>query len=197
MPEFTTKQREKLAEEKEAMPDGSYPIRNRADLKRAIQAFGRSKNPEKTKAWIKRRARELDAEELIPESWKSEVQHSDYLVHYGVMGMKWHIKKKQEEVGSDVNAYKQRLAEQRANRKSTKGMTKAQRESYKSEQEAIKRENQAVKDAIEEKRADIAAMTRELAASKKRIADISKSVRKERTKVLDFMARHKIKIRIV
>ena len=90
MPDFTTKQREKLAEEDEAMPDGSYPIRNRADLKRAIQAFGRSKNPEKTKAWIKKRARELDAEDLIPESWLEHIDDdSEYLIHYGVLGMKW------------------------------------------------------------------------------------------------------------
>lgn len=93
MPEFSTKQREKLAEEHEAMPDGSYPIRNRADLKRAIQAFGRSKNPEKTKAWIKRRARELDAEDLIPESWIEHFDDSDYLIHYGVMGMKWGVRR--------------------------------------------------------------------------------------------------------
>lgn len=94
MPEFTTKQREKLAEEDEAMPDGSYPIRNRADLKRAIQAFGRSKNPEKTKAWIKKRARELDAEDLIPESWLEHFDDdSEYLIHYGVMGMKWGVRR--------------------------------------------------------------------------------------------------------
>lgn len=101
MPEFSTKQREKLAEEKEAMPDGSYPIRNRSDLKNAIQAFGRSKNPEKTKAWIKRRARELDAEDLIPESWLKHsdsnfeevgmMEDQDYLIHYGVLGMKWGV----------------------------------------------------------------------------------------------------------
>lgn len=93
MPEFTTKQREKLVEEDEAMPDGSYPIRNRADLKRAIQAFGRSKNPAKTKAWIKKRARELDAEDLIPESWLEHMDDSEYLVHYGVLGMKWGVRR--------------------------------------------------------------------------------------------------------
>lgn len=113
MPEFTTKQREKLAEEKEAMPDGSYPIRNRDDLKNAIQAFGRSKNPEKTKAWIKKRARELDAEDLIPESWK-EVEHmdntSDYLVHYGVLGMKWGVRKDRRKA---VTSLKKKNTEER------------------------------------------------------------------------------------
>lgn len=93
MAEFTEKQREKLADKKEAMPDGSFPIRNRSDLKNAIKAFGRSKNPEKTKAWIKRRAKELDAEDLLPESWKEEMEHSDYILHYGVLGMKWGVRK--------------------------------------------------------------------------------------------------------
>lgn len=95
MAEFTTKQREKLADEDEAMPDGSYPIRNRSDLKNAIQAFGRSKNPAKTKAWIKKRARELDAEDLIPESWLEHSDDSAYLVHYGVLGMKWGVRRAQ------------------------------------------------------------------------------------------------------
>ena len=93
MADFTNKQREKLANEDEAMPDGSYPIRNRSDLKNAIQAFGRSKNPEKTKRWIKKRARELDAEDLLPDSWMEHSDDSSYLVHYGVLGMKWGVRK--------------------------------------------------------------------------------------------------------
>lgn len=121
MAEFTSKQREKLAEEKEAMPDGSYPIRNRSDLKNAIQAFGRSKNPEKTKAWIKKRARELGAEDLIPDSWK-EVAHMDdstYLVHYGVMGMKWGVRKaaKYEKKAAKSSRLHDKYAEQAKNRR--------------------------------------------------------------------------------
>lgn len=93
MAEFSTKQREKLAEENEAMPDGSYPIRNRSDLKNAIQAIGRAKNPAKTKAWIKKRARELGAEDLIPENWLEHLDDSAYLIHYGVLGMKWGVRR--------------------------------------------------------------------------------------------------------
>lgn len=70
--EFSEKERKKLAKKKEAEPDGSYPIRNVSDLKNAIQAFGRSKNPAKTKAWIKKRAKELGKESLLPDTWKSQ-----------------------------------------------------------------------------------------------------------------------------
>ena len=70
--EFSEKERKKLVKKKEAEPDGSYPIRNVSDLKNAIQAIGRSKNPEKTKRWIKKRAKELNKEELLPETWKAE-----------------------------------------------------------------------------------------------------------------------------
>ena len=41
-------------------------------MKNAIQAFGRSKNPVKTKAWIKKRAKELGKESLLPDTWKSQ-----------------------------------------------------------------------------------------------------------------------------
>lgn len=64
-------ERERLAEEGKAMPDGSYPIANIDDLKNAIQAIGRADDPDAVKAHIKRRASELGAEELIPADWKT------------------------------------------------------------------------------------------------------------------------------
>lgn len=67
--EFPQEERERLAEKGHAMPDGSYPIVNREDLENAIQAIGRAKNPAATKAHIKKRARALGLEELIPEEW--------------------------------------------------------------------------------------------------------------------------------
>lgn len=69
---FSTKERENLAKKGEALPDGSFPIRNTQDLKDAIKSVGRAKNPERAKRWIKRRARELGKEDLLPDTWKAE-----------------------------------------------------------------------------------------------------------------------------
>jgi DNA-binding ferritin-like protein len=66
---FSPEEREKLAKEGAAMKDGSYPIRNKADLKNAIQAFGRAKNKAATKKHIVKRAKALGETELIPEEW--------------------------------------------------------------------------------------------------------------------------------
>lgn len=52
MAKFSKEQREKLANQDKALPDGSYPIRNRADLDNAIQATGRSDDYDRTKRWI-------------------------------------------------------------------------------------------------------------------------------------------------
>ena len=89
MPDFNRMQRERLAARKMAMPDGGFPIRNVSDLKNAIQAFGRAKNKPAVKAWIKKRAKQLGREDLLPENWRN----SDTLVHYGVKGMKWGVRK--------------------------------------------------------------------------------------------------------
>jgi len=65
--------RKKLAAEKKAMPDGSFPIRNVQDLKNAISSYGLAKDSRKAavKRHIMRRARGLDRPDLIPEKWKS------------------------------------------------------------------------------------------------------------------------------
>lgn len=70
--DFSEKERKKLAKKKEALPDGSFPIRNTSDLKNAIQAIGRAKDPTKAKAWIKKRAKALGKEDLLPDTWKAE-----------------------------------------------------------------------------------------------------------------------------
>jgi hypothetical protein len=67
--EFSDKVRKKLAKRGAALPDGSYPILTKNDLRNAVQSFGRS--PDRaTKAHIIKRARALGATDLLPEKWK-------------------------------------------------------------------------------------------------------------------------------
>lgn len=98
MVDFSTKDRVRLAKIGQAMPDGGYPIRNVADLKRAIAAYGRGTNKTAVKKWIKKRAKELDAEKLLPSNWEvrymNQVLQADELQHYGIKGMKWGHRKK-------------------------------------------------------------------------------------------------------
>ncbi len=69
MATFDTAERKTLAKTGAAEPDGSYPIRNGADLSNAVQAFGRSSNPGKTRAHIISRARALGLTSKLPVSW--------------------------------------------------------------------------------------------------------------------------------
>lgn len=66
---FSEEEREMLTNNAEAMPDGSFPIRNSQDLRDAIKSVGRAKDYEKAKAWIIKRARALKMNDLLPESW--------------------------------------------------------------------------------------------------------------------------------
>lgn len=68
--EFDTELRKKLAKKGEALPDGSFPIRNKKDIKNALHDVGRASDPERARRWIKKRAKDLGAEDLIPDEWK-------------------------------------------------------------------------------------------------------------------------------
>ena len=68
--EFSTQQRVAAAEAGAALPDGSYPIKTVEDLRNAISAFGRAKNQAAVARHIQRRARALDATNLLPDSGK-------------------------------------------------------------------------------------------------------------------------------
>lgn len=67
--DFTAEERKKLAKSGEAMADGSFPIRNKADLTNAISAYGRASDTSAAKRHIIKRARALGATEMLPESW--------------------------------------------------------------------------------------------------------------------------------
>jgi len=67
--DISQEERERLAQEGKALPDGSYPIRNVSDLGNAIQAIGRAKNRARALTFIKKRARELKATGNLPDGW--------------------------------------------------------------------------------------------------------------------------------
>ena len=67
---FSSKQREEMAQSGQAMPDGSFPIANKNDLMNAIRSWGRGGADPKVKEHIKRRARSLGLTNMIPENWK-------------------------------------------------------------------------------------------------------------------------------
>ena len=69
---FDTEKRKKLADEGEAEPDGSFPIRDKKDLKNAVHDFGRAGAKQSDKNWIKKRAKALGDEKDLPDNWKKE-----------------------------------------------------------------------------------------------------------------------------
>lgn len=68
---FSADQRKKLAEQGKALPDGSYPIVTKGDLRNAIQAYGRASNKAAARRHIIKRARALGATDLLPDGWDS------------------------------------------------------------------------------------------------------------------------------
>lgn len=69
--DYSPEQRDRMAKNGEAMPDGSFPIADCADLKNAIQAFGRAKDQNAAKRHIKKRAKALDCDIDLPDDWNT------------------------------------------------------------------------------------------------------------------------------
>jgi hypothetical protein len=69
--DFSADERDAAASSGAAMPDGSFPIKSKQDLKNAIRLAGNAKNPDAARAHIKRRAKALGASDMIPDTWKA------------------------------------------------------------------------------------------------------------------------------
>jgi hypothetical protein len=69
--DYSTDARSRMAESGQAMPDGSFPIANKTDLRNAIQSVGRASNYDAARRHIISRARALGAEDMLPEDWKN------------------------------------------------------------------------------------------------------------------------------
>jgi len=65
---YSEEERKDLASKGLALDDGSFPIKDLADLKNAIQAYGRAKDQAKAAKFISKRAKALGAEDLIPDT---------------------------------------------------------------------------------------------------------------------------------
>jgi phage I-like protein len=67
--DFSMEERKKMAQDGEAMPDGSFPIKSREDVKNAVQAIGRAKDQEAAQKHIIARAKALGCMDLLPAGW--------------------------------------------------------------------------------------------------------------------------------
>jgi hypothetical protein len=86
-----------------AMPDGSYYIRDAADLDNAIKGVGRGEAAGDSGAAIRKhimaRAAALKLSSKIPSTWNSDgsLKQMDpveaFLIHFGVKGMHWGVRK--------------------------------------------------------------------------------------------------------
>jgi len=72
--DYSTAARRRMAASGQAMPDGSFPIANRTDLRNAIQSVGRASNYEAARRHIISRARALGAMDMLPEDWKKSTK---------------------------------------------------------------------------------------------------------------------------
>jgi len=68
--EFLSGDREKDAQERVALPDGSYPIRSVKDIENALRDYYRSGKKPDVKTHIIARAKAIGAEGALPDDWK-------------------------------------------------------------------------------------------------------------------------------
>lgn len=114
---YDTQQRRALAEQGKALPDGSFPIVDRADLANALQAIGRAANRQLAEQHIRRRAKALDAMDMLPD-WAmakakvtpltnalSTLLADSYSVYHDAHGFHWNVK------GTDFAQYHELFAE--------------------------------------------------------------------------------------
>src|SRR5690606_7880613 len=76
--DFDAEERREAADQRHALPDGSYPIKNEEDLRNAIRLAGHGSAPkDQIRAHIMRRARALGLSHLIPDEWTSGEGNDD------------------------------------------------------------------------------------------------------------------------
>jgi hypothetical protein len=70
---YNTAERKRMADTGQAMSDGSFPIKTKADLRRAIKAVGRGgSDHDEIRAHIAKRAAALGLEAMVPDNWNAD-----------------------------------------------------------------------------------------------------------------------------
>jgi hypothetical protein len=59
----------KVGRPEQRVPDGLFPVHTRRDLRGAIESIGRARDKAEARRWIKKRARDLNGQKLVPEGW--------------------------------------------------------------------------------------------------------------------------------
>lgn len=117
--EFSGKQRKHLASTGVALPDGSFPIANEADLSNAVYAVGRAADYGKAKAHIIARAKTLNCTDKLPADWPgstkqektvmpevTDIQKGARAMQKAAIGKaKGHIQKAMDAHGKAVTAF--------------------------------------------------------------------------------------------
>lgn len=67
--DYSQEVRDNMAESGQALPDGSFPIKNKSDLTNAISSMGRASYADNAKSHIIARAKDLSLTDLLPEDW--------------------------------------------------------------------------------------------------------------------------------
>ena len=83
---YDTQQRRDMADKGEALPDGSFPIADKVDLGNALQSIGRAGNRTIAIAHIRRRAKDLGAEDMLPDWAMAKSTVSPLSVALGEIG---------------------------------------------------------------------------------------------------------------
>jgi phage head maturation protease len=89
--EYPTAERQAMTESGEALPDGSFPIKDRADLANAIDEIGRAKDRAQAKAHVIARAAALGATDMLPPHWQSGAEHQHAAASDGEIAKGLHI----------------------------------------------------------------------------------------------------------
>lgn len=84
--DYSKSEREKLADEGEARPDGSFPIKTKKDLQNAKHDIGRSDDPAAAKRWINERAKEMGEPGVGESKKKSALTVSAAMVTKDISG---------------------------------------------------------------------------------------------------------------